>query len=268
MKITELTTRKKNVSVALDTENQAELWEQVQKNCSQAIEAFFRYKRLYKGLTLNEYSNIFLADPSRQYRKSVTTTNHYSLLFNNLPAWKGFPKRSRSLICTTDVDGAENYGEPYLILPFDNAKIAVCPTHDIWVSFPKIIPSLRTFNYFLHNHDISDKSFQALIETSLEQTATLSAITTEYWYQSSPAEKKQIAEEFLDADSTTDILKIYNTMFDPIAAGFWQGGIQQLPKLNKDLAGVKIMGNEAWTDSKSYMIRRDGNFYRQYLMKL
>ena len=68
-------------------------------------------------------------------RKSANTKNYYTLWVDNSPMWKDFPKRSRSFICTTDKEYASSFGEIYLVIPFDNAQIGICPSGDFWFSF-------------------------------------------------------------------------------------------------------------------------------------
>lgn len=79
----------------------------------------------------------FISQPSKHERtsKKDASGNVYTLLIDNLNSWQKFPKRSKSLICTTDQYTAENYGNVYLVIPFDSAKWGVCPEADIWDSF-------------------------------------------------------------------------------------------------------------------------------------
>lgn len=115
-------------------------------------------------------------DPSKgKKRLSANTYNFMTLLLDNLPSWSNFPKRSESLICTTDKDEAEvRSGGTYLVFPFNNAKIAECPEDDIWNSFddPLGDNSVDTFNQeilwaFESNGidiDKAEKDFETFIE--------------------------------------------------------------------------------------------------------
>ena len=68
-------------------------------------------------------------------RRSANTYNLYTLWIDNHEAWKAFPKRSKSLICTTELETAGGYGYPHLIIPADDALIGICPDNDMWRSF-------------------------------------------------------------------------------------------------------------------------------------
>lgn len=104
-------------------------------NCSEALKAFSTGHQIYKGLQLT--GNFYKTDPSLIERASANTYNYYTILFSNLPNWKAYPKRSRSLICSTSYQKAKSYAagnNPFLVMPFDGARIGICPTEDIWTS--------------------------------------------------------------------------------------------------------------------------------------
>lgn len=71
-------------------------------------------------------------------RISASNPNYYTLWIDNAPAWKDYPKRTKSLICSTSESTAENYGWLCLVIPADTCKIGICPTLDIWSSFEDI----------------------------------------------------------------------------------------------------------------------------------
>lgn len=82
-------------------------------------------------------------------RQSANTANYYTMWIDNSPLWKEFPKRSQSFIGSSSEFVAEGYGDVALMIPFDNAKIGVCPRNDFWVSFrlPEM-ENLNTLNSF------------------------------------------------------------------------------------------------------------------------
>ena len=60
-------------------------------------------------------------------------SRHHTLLMDNLPSWKDFPKRSQSVIGLTSEDPRVIFGfHRYLIIPFDGAKFGVAPSSDLW----------------------------------------------------------------------------------------------------------------------------------------
>jgi len=61
-------------------------------------------------------------------RQSAYATNYYTLLFNNLPSWKRYPKRQH--ICT-DKPFKYRGGESYRVIPFNGAKVGIVPSDDM-----------------------------------------------------------------------------------------------------------------------------------------
>jgi hypothetical protein len=88
---------------------------------------------IYRGV--DKASNISFVSPSKSIRSSLNTENYYTLLIDNGPLWKNYPKRSESIICSTNASSAKKYGDLFLVIPKDTAKIGICPVWDIWFSF-------------------------------------------------------------------------------------------------------------------------------------
>jgi len=89
-------------------------------------------ERIYRGSSRIN-SDFAITDPEQYERKSRNTYNFYTLLMDNLPNWSAYPKRSKSLVCSTNQNSAANYGgQVFLLFPFDSCKIGVCPSTDVW----------------------------------------------------------------------------------------------------------------------------------------
>ena len=93
-------------------------------------------------------------------RKSKNTYNFYTVVIDEDPRWKDFPKRSKSMICTTDRGMANMFGTVYYVIPLELDKnIGVCPDEDIWWSFQDFGRDADTFNrelircFLAHGHD-------------------------------------------------------------------------------------------------------------------
>jgi hypothetical protein len=101
------------------------------------MDAIHSKNRIYRGN--NEDAPFLYIKPSNYERESpYAVNNYYNLLLSNLPSWSKYPKRNKSVICTTEYDVADRYKNsdfPYLVLPKDGAEIGVCPENDIWFSF-------------------------------------------------------------------------------------------------------------------------------------
>lgn len=83
---------------------------------------------IFRSINLDK--NYYLIE-NKGIRKSAYTSNFYTMLMNNLPSWEDYPKRQH--ICT---NVPFNYhGNNYRVIPFNGAKIGVCPGNDIQASF-------------------------------------------------------------------------------------------------------------------------------------
>lgn len=100
----------------------------------------------YKPFTLGDMSN---AEP----RKTKDSKNYYTLWIDNSPAWEIFPKRSKSFICSNNLNTADSFRKggtkPVLVIPYDNAKVGVCPNSDLWDSFSDNLPPNTDLSEFM-----------------------------------------------------------------------------------------------------------------------
>src|SRR5574343_264616 len=119
---------------------------------------------MYRGLrTSSSLTLLVKPSTSETDRRSANTSNHYTLLMDNLPCWKDYPKRSKSLICTTSIGTATGYGRVFVVLPANEAKIAVCPTYEIWRSFIPKIRRMDDFNDLFMRLGIDDTSWNGFV---------------------------------------------------------------------------------------------------------
>jgi hypothetical protein len=102
----------------------------VKKKCSEAVKAWFKRHRIYRGVQ-NAYGPYASVKPTTE-RLSANTLNYYTLFINNSSVWKEYPKRQ--IIATTDEGDAFGYGYLYLVLPVNGAKIGICRSNDMWDS--------------------------------------------------------------------------------------------------------------------------------------
>ncbi len=94
--------------------------------------------RLYgKGIKNDETLPDFLfSDPSMFDRKSayIFNDNFFNFFMDNNPYFSEYPKRSKSLICSTSKETAKGFSDNsnvYEVIPFDNSVIGICPGSDI-----------------------------------------------------------------------------------------------------------------------------------------
>jgi len=123
-------------------------------NCKKHFKSIYMSGKampLYRGL--EGYLDYGYVNTNKgDLRTSANTQNYMTLLMDNLPSWKKFPKRSRGMICSTDSQYADDYGHINQVIPYDNAKIAVASDDDIWNSFRNFIVDqgdVNDFNQYL-----------------------------------------------------------------------------------------------------------------------
>lgn len=90
-------------------------------------------------------------NPSAQERVSRNTSNEYTVLLSNLPAWKSYPPRNRSIICTNNPEIAGVYGDAFAVILPRQFNMGMAPQGDLWHSFEHLrrqtkVDDLRQFN--------------------------------------------------------------------------------------------------------------------------
>jgi len=232
---------------------------------------------IYRGVNSSS-DDFYTISPSKFTRVSANTENYYTLINDNSPAWRDYPKRSKSVVCTTDHIMAYKYGTVYAVFPFDNAKIGVCSNEDYWSSFP-FLASVIGIDLMLSFNDELRNTFNVSIVR--KYTGTIDNIKT----YSELREKFKKLDEFIkiyDSGTITDIYpdyeydKDYKNFIDLLRNQYsidlfskyydFNDTEEYLryfldPKLNK--FKLKKVGSElpsdaeVWTDSDCVMIKME-----------
>lgn len=196
------------------------------------------------------YGDYAMIDPQSSSRKSANTWNYYTLMLDNDPRWKSYPKRSRSIICTTNFHKAKQYGHIYYVFPYDGSDIGVCPNDDIWDSFSYSTGNMtlgqmnRELRELFEDYSISsdDNNYNTFMK-SLDKLSDVleggSGLGKKSFSNYDMLERWDFQGRFKDW---------YLKLFDPKANNFI---------LTKEVSKVFTSGNankEVWTDGKSIMI--------------
>jgi len=122
-----------NFSVTEKSDPEWAYW--VRQNC-RAYLARANAHPIYRGFD-DSFDKIPLAlkDTNTFTRRSANTANYYTLWMDNAPAWKDYPRRSKSYIASTSYYAAGDFGIPFRLFPAADARIGVCPADDLWQSF-------------------------------------------------------------------------------------------------------------------------------------
>lgn len=153
-----------------------ELLKFIRKNCSKSIWMFENATPIWRGerqaQALLGSDGVAVIDTTKSERSSQNTRNWYTLILDNHPAYKDFPKRSQSIICTTKYTTAQSYGRDnaMAVIPFDSAKIGWVNAPDIWkksVNLDGSRESLIGMNDFfdrLESLGLRDNDWQSFVE--------------------------------------------------------------------------------------------------------
>jgi hypothetical protein len=91
---------------------------------------------IFRGMPMSIKMGVF--DTNSLNRESANTVNYYTIWMDNNPAWKDYPKRSKSYICSTNNDMAGGFGNVHLIIPADGSEIGIIAGDDLWYGFDYI----------------------------------------------------------------------------------------------------------------------------------
>jgi len=114
---------------------------------------------IYRGFqNLKKEFDVMIRDPRKIRRKGTSELNYHSLYIEGNAAWKAYPDRFYSVICSSNRESAADYGSIYVIIPIGNPTIAVCPTDDLWNSF-----DTKTELYNFHEMEDFNKEINRLL---------------------------------------------------------------------------------------------------------
>ena len=240
MKFKQYLTEEWSRSKKMDTDKALE-W--AEKYAKKALDNARKGNIIYRGSNAGFDALIVSPSQSKKPRKSAYVgSNYYTLLMDNLPSWKQYPKRSQSIICTTDINKSDDYGEIYIVLPKDGSRIGVCSDGDIFDSFRYLFREVRMFSMRAFSKSMvelssllglgkSDYSWKGMIKM-FKTIDTLGSMATNEWYS-----------DLLGGDT----LKKMDEMMHPKKNKFTL----------KKSGDILPHSREVWTDGESVMFKFD-----------
>ncbi|MCK5017251.1 MAG: hypothetical protein KAS32_09270 [Candidatus Peribacteraceae bacterium] len=231
-----------------------EALKRVKEECSMSWNAYKKGHAIYRG-TDTPQNNKAVYYPERKGRMSANTRNYYTLVIDNHPKWKGYPKRSDSYICSTSQDTANQFGIPFVVFPKDGSNYGIASSFDLWVSFEKTLDG--------YNGDLADlnDSIEIIIQDVFEWgelpnprtfgdlKKIFKSIDQEFKDLGSDITKDIIKEQPLLTGYKGDMLKLFQQILDPDKNKF---------KQTKNPSKIPENSNqEVWVDGAVYMIREN-----------
>jgi hypothetical protein len=216
----------------------------IENNCKEILEKYRNSpSRIYRGTYKAE--NIYFTNPKTSKRQSQNTLNFYTVLFDNLPSWKNYPKRGNGVICSSYglyVSGYSTSGGPFVAFPYDNTNIGVCPRSDIWECFLTIVSDLSGFI-----GDLSILFTPIRIDLTTKASLTKALSSMESKLKTDSDIMRLFNKLFMKPyDGKEPLLKFFNDIFDPDKAGFSHYTTSNYPAPDK---------KEVWFDGSAVMVR-------------
>lgn len=189
-------------------------------------------------------------------RKSRYTTNHYTVILDELLPKAGYPARSKSLICATlsNIRHAGQYGEIYAMIPYNDVDIGICPDGDIFLSKVDlfgITAPINEWNEIFNKSNISDSSFT----TIAKQISTQLSIFSDDLTPLQDEAKDWVTKNYPDGIDQEQVIKLLTEAYtEPFELGSSNDALEFTPYMH-----------EVWVGGK--MIAVSINDYRRMLKK-
>lgn len=133
------------------------------RHCKNALWMLHENTPIWRGHK-RDLKDFSVVDTSKSERVSNNTRNYYTAILDSSPKMAGWPKRSKSLICSTKMSRASSYAMLkndwlYAVIPFDDAKIGAVNRDDMWdtpVTIGGITKKIESWNDVWYNFDADD----------------------------------------------------------------------------------------------------------------
>jgi hypothetical protein len=263
-----------NESLNSKTLTKDEVIELLKNNCQK----FLRYpNKNHSNLIFRkdgDHGDFALVNPKSSTSERIApyaATNVHNLLISNLDSWKGWPRRNKSLCFASEkrafthgIGGAYSWAMPvYVVIPFDNTKVATGDRGDFWDCFGKL-PNRK---------DFKGESSRSVISYYIKSLMKDLKIEEEY-----PETDWQKIKKLLNVDLDQSLIKIYfevegeiiwnpnmtllenlNQLLDPIYNNFKLGDVTSTMKLyskvdSNDIDPLKT-ALESWCEDEVILIR-------------
>lgn len=234
--------RSNNVSI----ENAISIFKE---NCS---DYDFKAPKIYRGIRHTKKLGKFaVVSPSEYKRMGGYSNTTYLNLIDGSDAWKDYPKRRESIICSTSETTAHSFGRTYIVIPYNNAIFGVCPSYDFQVCFSDFS---KIFGFKLHRLDnlFLGNSSRVYDYNEIKKKIEEKDINmVEFSY----AYKQHII------DNNISGRQIFNHMLELSAPE--RNNFKIVHQSDIEVHNLFTLGRELWTDSDCLLI--DSSYYDKFL---
>ncbi len=228
--------------------------------------------KIYRG-NENFFESAFkLSNPQNFVRKSANTTNYCTLILELLDSWKPYPRRSRSLICSSRKWGADVFGNTRdLVIPFNNSKIGICPSGDFWQGFEKTLRPYpldvsgfnRDFDYMISDYFENPGNYSAQVQTERSLTPErllefINKVTSDDFYKF----KEKFDSKYLKKILSPNLMDFLKNIFDPEYNNFKSCNIKEYQQIPSTFA------QEVWIEGPCLLLNtRDPEVIKDFFKK-
>ena len=231
------------------SDDEARSW--IKKNAKNQLKMSKQGNHIYRGVKNTRSVDTSLkVNPgkSKPRQSAYVGYNYYTLLMDNLPSWKQYPKRSQSIVCSTDQGKASDYsGEfndkfVFSVYPKDGSNIAITPDDDIFTSFPKLFK--ETGSSYMGEWSTDFMIIDTNITGGKSDTSWKDMIKL-FKYIDSDDHTGVLGRMNMSFLNSGDSLKSMDDIMNPKGNGFnlHPVGAKKLPK-----------NREVWTDGESVLV--------------
>jgi len=228
--------------------------ETLNTHCKNAIWMLEQDRPFYRGdkggyaHDLSIHSGFGIMDSSKTERVSQNTSNYYTLIFDNIPSMNGFPKRSRSFIMSNDLRYARKFvsgnDEKLMVcIPFDDAKIGIVGSEDMWDINIRVFGSLRDVadvNDSYEDIGLSDTNWESFINFDKALKNDESAAFEDFKNAFGEIKAQQFKRSFIEE---------INKGYAPSSTGFIKGNTSSIKSYSKN--------SEVWVGGRVLLMTVD-----------
>ena len=229
--------------------------------------------KLWRGLTTKYHYGYI--NPQNGGRRSIEPEQIHVAYMSESDEWSEFPTYGKSVIGSTKKDGAGGYGSNlFEVIPYDNARIAICPKQSIWSSLGgwNDNQGIKLVNHFLYSiglgqsqddwyytegklmdigifaHDPHDSNIDTDLRIISSDRYSMFMDHMGGWLGMS------------DVYTGEDIINYISHIFSPedfINIGYDEGWLNYINNNNESVLSHDHFGKQFWTDSECLLVMRD-----------
>lgn len=192
---------------------------------------------LYRGIAGADKPKI--GDSSKYARTSANTLNYYTLLIDSSDNWKEYPNRSKSFICSTDINYAKKFGDVNLVFPTDNTVFGQVPVGDFWNGFSSLniidVDNMDRFNYWL-----------LLMTSMFDKDADLEKASADQWRRALKSISSDDIAKLAQAESDNRMIQLVDRAMKRFKLSTFEQLVDRIldPREN----GFELVHADAWDD--------------------